>query len=327
MVSLCTINPTLNEAHKISAHKQLDVVEAHVKWVGWVRWSSRTPICTCDGAAALSVWHPLYHLALSSLFKHTSSPFLQPPMISPNLVAFGFNSTTRGDISSELYGDWLWDENFKFCLIFTHFSCFSPFSGYRWWNNTLSSLENFSLNSILFFLFLMSHPDNGGFLKIAQKRDSISKKTSFCIMVINTDHQESWFLSVGHPFSALRYFLFFVPFPLVLSYQGVTLELWQLLYVNGDPHIIFNNYSKSAKVLASRKIEFQMKKNINVEDNIGVPFGICLKIMLWQKWKGLEMFKFKILNTNIICHKGLYQQLTHIPRISWFNCNDNPPHF
>ena len=111
---------------------------------------------------------------------------------------------TPGDISSELYGDWLWDENFKSCLIFTHFSCFSPFSGYRWWNNTLSSLENFSLNSILFFLFLMSHPDNGGFLKIAQKRDSISKKTSFCIMVINTDHQESWFLSVGHPLCALR---------------------------------------------------------------------------------------------------------------------------
>ena len=111
---------------------------------------------------------------------------------------------TAGDISSELYGDWLWDENFKFCLIFTHFSRFSPFSGYIWWNNTLSSLENFSLNSILFFLFLMSHPDNGGFLKIAQKRDSISKKTSFCIMVINTDHQESWFLSVGHPLCALR---------------------------------------------------------------------------------------------------------------------------
>ena len=109
-----------------------------------------------------------------------------------------------GDISSELYGDWLWDENFKFCLIFTHFSRFSPFSGYIWWNNTLSSLENFSLNSILFFLVLMSHPDNGGFLKIAQKRDSISKKTSFCIMVINTDHQESWFLSVGHPLCALR---------------------------------------------------------------------------------------------------------------------------
>ena len=113
-------------------------------------------------------------------------------------------ATTLGDISSELYGDWLWDENFKFCLIFTHFSRFSPFSGYIWWNNTLSSLENFSLNSILVFLFLMSHPDNGGFLKIAQKRDSISKKTSFCIMVINTDHQESWFLSVGHPLCALR---------------------------------------------------------------------------------------------------------------------------
>ena len=109
-----------------------------------------------------------------------------------------------GEISSELYRDWLWDGNFKFCLIFTHFSRFSPFSGYIWWNNTLSSLENFSLNSILVFLVLMSHPDNGGFLKIAQKRDSISKKTSFCIMVINTDHQESWFLSVGHPLCALR---------------------------------------------------------------------------------------------------------------------------
>ena len=109
-----------------------------------------------------------------------------------------------GEISSKLYGDWLWDENFKFCLIFTPFSRFSPFSGYIWWNNTLSSLENFSLNSILVFLVLMSHPDNGGFLKIAQKRDSISKKTSFCIMVINTDHQESWFLSVGHPLCALR---------------------------------------------------------------------------------------------------------------------------
>ena len=47
-----------------------------------------------------------------------------------------------------------------------------------------------------------------------------------------------------------------------------------------NPHIIFNNYSKSAKVLASRKIEFQMKKNLNVEDNIGVPFGIRLKIRL-----------------------------------------------
>lgn len=121
-----------------------------------------------------------------------------------SIPAYLLGTHTVGDISSELYGDWLWDENFKFCLIFTHFSRFSPFSGYIWWNNTLSSLENFSLNSILFFLFLMSHPDNGGFLKIAQKRDSISKKTSFCIMVINTDHQESWFLSVGHPLCALR---------------------------------------------------------------------------------------------------------------------------
>ena len=116
----------------------------------------------------------------------------------------GTFSDAVGEISSKLYGDWLWDENFKFCLIFTHFSRFSPFSGYIWWNNTLSSLENFSLNSILVFVFLMSHHDNGGFLKIAQKRDSISKKTSFCIMVINTDHQESWFLSVGHPLCALR---------------------------------------------------------------------------------------------------------------------------
>ena len=55
-------------------------------------------------------------------------------------------------------------------------------------------------------------------------------------------------------------FGFFVQFPPVLSCHVVTLELWQLLYENGDPHIIFNNYSKSAKVLASRKIEFQMKK-------------------------------------------------------------------
>ena len=125
-----------------------------------------------------------------------------PQLMQPcQIVLF---RVSPGNISSELYGDWLWDENFKFCLIFTHFSRFSPFSGYIWWNNTLSSLENFSLNSILFFLFLMSHPDNGGFLKIAQKRDSISKKTSFCIMVINTDHQESWFLSVGHPLCALR---------------------------------------------------------------------------------------------------------------------------
>ena len=78
-------------------------------------------------------------------------------------------------------------------------------------------------------------------------------------------------------------------------------------------------------VLASRKIRFQMKTNPNLEDNIGVPFVIRLKIMTGQKWK--EMFKFEILNTKIICHKGLYQQLTHILRISWFNCNDNPPHF
>ena len=109
-----------------------------------------------------------------------------------------------GEISSDLYRDWLWDRNFKFCLIFTHFSRFISFSGYIWWKNTLSSLENFSLNSIQVFVFLMSHHDNGGFLKIAQKRDSISKKTSFCIMVINTDHQESWFLSVEHPLCALQ---------------------------------------------------------------------------------------------------------------------------
>ena len=141
----------------------------------------------------------------SAIWPSIRTPFLN--------ACFGFVTIIRtiqsvrsgnGDISSELYGDWLWDENFKFCLIFTHFSRFSPFSGYIWWNNTLSSLENFSLNSILVFVFLMSHHDNGGFLKIAQKRDSISKKTSFCIMVINTDHQESWFLSVGHPLCALR---------------------------------------------------------------------------------------------------------------------------
>ena len=70
-----------------------------------------------------------------------------------------------------------------------------------------------------------------------------------------------------------------------------------------------------------------MKTNPNLEDNIGVPFGIRLKIMTGQKWKELEMFKFEILNTKIICHKGLNEQLTHIPRISWFDCNDNTPHF
>ena len=144
-------------------------------------------------------------------YRYTATSTIKPPSHLAHEVFWGiwyreesYANAAIGDISSELYGDWLWDENFKFCLIFTHFSRFSPFSGYIWWNNTLSSLENFSLNSILFFLFLMSHPDNGGFLKIAQKRDSISKKTSFCIMVINTDHQESWFLSVGHPLCALR---------------------------------------------------------------------------------------------------------------------------
>ena len=93
---------------------------------------------------------------------------------------------SQGEISSELYRDWLWDGNFKFCLIFTHFSRFSPFSGYIWWNNTLSSLENFSLNSILVFVFLMSQHDNGGFLKITQRKDSISKKTSFCMELVDT---------------------------------------------------------------------------------------------------------------------------------------------
>ena len=39
----------------------------------------------------------------------------------------------------------------------------------------------------LVFVFLMSQHDNGGFLKIALRRASISKKTSLCIMVINTD--------------------------------------------------------------------------------------------------------------------------------------------
>ena len=53
-----------------------------------------------------------------------------------------------------------------------------------------------------------------------------------------------------------------------------------------------------------------MKTNPNLEDNIGVPFVIRLKIMTGQKWKELEMFKFEILNTKIICHKGFYQQLT-----------------
>ena len=94
---------------------------------------------------------------------------------------------TPGEISSDLYRDWLWDGNFKFCLIFTNFNRFSPVLGYIWWSNTLSSLENFSINSILVFVFLMSQHDNGGFLKNAQRRASISKKTSLCFMVINTD--------------------------------------------------------------------------------------------------------------------------------------------
>ena len=165
-------------------------------------------ICGSTGAPVqkkLGAWPAVFELAM---YMCLGRPFLSMRGISMSYVNLYDNLWAQlqgsGDISSELYGDWLWDENFKFCLIFTHFSRFSPFSGYIWWNNTLSSLENFSLNSILFFLFLMSHPDNGGFLKIAQKRDSISKKTSFCIMVINTDHQESWFLSVGHPLCALR---------------------------------------------------------------------------------------------------------------------------
>ena len=137
-------------------------------------------------------FHPRKHFVCCHIWEY---------FLAWNLI---LSQNTWGEISSELYRDWLWDGNFKFCLIFTHFSRFSPFSGYIWWNNMLSSLENFSLNSIPVFEFLMSHHDNGGFLKIAQKRDSISKKTSFCIMVINTDHQESWFLSVGHPLCALR---------------------------------------------------------------------------------------------------------------------------
>ena len=80
-----------------------------------------------------------------------------------------------GEISSDLYRDWLWDGNFKFCLIFTNFNRFSPVLGYIWWSNTLSSLENFSINSILVFVFLMSQHDNGGFLKNAQRRASINQ--------------------------------------------------------------------------------------------------------------------------------------------------------
>ena len=71
----------------------------------------------------------------------------------------------------------------------------------------------------------------------------------------------------------------FVPPPPVLSYHVGAPELWQLLHENGDPHIIFNNRSKSAKVSASRKIELQMTTNLKLEDDIGVPFEICLKIM------------------------------------------------
>jgi len=86
---------------------------------------------------------------------------------------------TVGDISSELYGDWLWDENFKFCLIFTHFSRFSPFSGYIWWNNTLSSLENFSLNSILFFCFWCHTLIMEDFLKSHKKGIQYQRKPLF----------------------------------------------------------------------------------------------------------------------------------------------------
>ena len=90
-----------------------------------------------------------------------------------------FYNITSGDISSELYGDWLWDENFKFCLIFTHFSRFSPFSGYIWWNNTLSSLENFSLNSILFFWFWCHTLIMEDFLKSHKKGIQYQRKPLF----------------------------------------------------------------------------------------------------------------------------------------------------
>ena len=110
-----------------------------------------------------------------------------------------------------------------------------------------------------------------------KSHNSISKKTSLCIMVINTDDQESWFSAVGPPLYALQQFLFFAPFPPVLSYHVVTLELWQLLHENGDPHIIFNNNSKSAKVNSVQENWVSNEKNPNLEDKIGVPFGICLK--------------------------------------------------
>ena len=128
-------------------------------------------------------------MRFSQVFKYSNANFL------PFYASFCANfvwwrhmlAIIVGEISSELYRDWLWDGNFKFWLIFTHFNRFSPFSRYTWWNNTWSSLENFSHNSILVFVFLMSQHDNGRFLKIAQRRASISKKTSLCIMVINTD--------------------------------------------------------------------------------------------------------------------------------------------
>jgi len=68
--------------------------------------------------------------------------------------------STSGKISSDLYRDWLRDENFKFWLVLTHFNRFSPFSCHTWWNDIWSSLENSSHNSVLVFGFLKSQHDN-----------------------------------------------------------------------------------------------------------------------------------------------------------------------
>ena len=131
-----------------------------------------------------------------------------------------------GEISSDLFRDWRWDGSFKFCLILTHFNRFSPFLGYIWRNNTLSSLKNFSLNSIYCFLCVFD---------VSTWQWGISwnrTKKGFNI-------KENLFVYHGHQHDDLKImifssrtsftFCFFVPFPLVFSYHVGTLEPWQRL--------------------------------------------------------------------------------------------------
>ena len=114
------------------------------------------------------------------------------------------------------------------------------------------------------------------------QRKPLCESWSWSLMTKNHDFQQLDILYVLYR----SFCFFFVPFPPVLSYHVVTLELWQLLYENGDPHIIFNNYSKSAKCLSLHENWISNEKNLNVEDNIGVPFGIRLKIRLWKNERG-----------------------------------------